>query len=104
MALQALAERADSDRKHPLDLRMSLRERCALCQRGEENRRSEFLRKFDSLVPSAATFDLLTVDERRILALANSFGELRQSSGIRRKTVAHCANDGVAQRGLVPRD
>src|ERR1700737_4891924 len=81
---------------------MSLRERCALRQRREKNRRTELLRKFDSLVPSAATFDLLTIDKRRIFARADPFSELRQSRGIWRKAVAHCANDGVAQGGLVP--
>ena len=88
MSLQTFAERTDGDRKHPLKLRMSLREGCALRKWGQENRRSQLLRKFDSLLPSAATFDLLTIDECRIFAVANSCSELRQSSGIWRKAVA----------------
>src|SRR3981189_3380750 len=84
MAFQALTERTDGHRKHPLKLRMRLRKRCELCQRSEEDRRPELLRKFDSLLPSApsaATFDLLSIHERRTLAHANSLSELRQSSG-----------------------
>src|SRR5262245_1247123 len=60
------------------------------------------LQKFDARVPGATAIDLRAVYQRRVLALANSFGKQRDALRIWRIARTDRSHNGIAMRRPIP--